>query len=168
MAIQGTYTFKGLSVPNAFVRVLSLTGGENGWTANIGVFASTVEPTPLETYTLMTPYRAGADPIGDVEDTLLSKPEYMGFVRVSPKRITRLEFLNRFTQEERVAIRTAAKNVVALEDYLALVNVAQFVDVTRADTIGGVQYLENAGLLQVGRANVILGLPPAEEPPVGE
>lgn len=75
-----------------------------------------------------------------------------------PTQLTHLEFLNRFTTPERLAIRTAAKTNVAMEDYLALVDAAEFIDLTFSDTGAGVRALEVAGLLQAGRADEILGL----------
>lgn len=156
MAITGTYSFKGLSVPNAFVNVLTAQGGEQGWIAQVSIFADSTMSSPLEQVQVGVGYRSGADPIGDLEDKLLTLPQFAGFRRVSPKRITRLEFLMKFTQPERVAIRTAAKNSVPLEDYLAMVDIATFIDITRPDTQAGVQYLESVGLIAAGRANQIL------------
>lgn len=154
MAVKGTYSFRGVDIPDIYLKVTQLVGNEQGWTATVGAFASLTEPMPLESFSKMLSYRAGVDPFGDFEDKLLQ--DYPGFVRVSPKRITQLEFLNRFTQAERVAIRTVAKTQVPIEDYLALVSAATFIDITRPDTIAGVQALETFGLIGVGRAAAIL------------
>lgn len=70
--------------------------------------------------------------------------------------MTKLEFLRRFTAEERVAIRTVAKSNVQIEDYLALLELADEVNTRDSDTRGGVQMLEAAGLLAAGRAAEIL------------
>ena len=70
--------------------------------------------------------------------------------------MTKLEFLRRFTAEERVAIRTVAKSNVQIEDYLALLELADEVNTRDRDTRGGVQMLEAAGLLAAGRAAEIL------------
>lgn len=72
--------------------------------------------------------------------------------------VSRVAFLQRFTAEERVAIRTAAQSSPAIEDYLELLNASQEVDVTHAVTVAGVQQLEAAGLLAAGRAAEILAL----------
>jgi hypothetical protein len=157
MAIKGTYNFKGLAVPDALVKIMVMSGGEDGWMVQVGIFAGT-SASPFETQQLSLGYRAGSDPLGDMEDKLLSMPEYEGFVRVSPKRLSRLEFLQRFTAEERVAIRTTAKQSVPLEDYMKMLEVANFIDVTRADTIQGVQYLEAVGLIAPGRSAEILAV----------
>jgi hypothetical protein len=72
--------------------------------------------------------------------------------------ITKLEFLERFTAEERVAIRTAAQSSIAIQDYLELVNVCDSIDLTYGTTKAGVQALENAGLIAPGRSVEILAL----------
>jgi hypothetical protein len=72
--------------------------------------------------------------------------------------LTKREFLERFTADERVAIRTAAQGSMAVQDYLELVNVSDEIDLTYATTIGGVQALEGAGLIGEGRAAEILAL----------
>lgn len=74
----------------------------------------------------------------------------------SSRILTKLEYLRRFTQDERVAIRTAAKANAVLEDYLALLELAEEVNLGDADTIAAVQMLEAAGLLAAGRAGEIL------------
>ena len=99
---------------------------------------------------------------GDLYDgTAFSKP-----VQVQDWRITKLAFLNRFTQPERLAIRTASKSSVAIEDYIAMVTEAKWIDLNRPDTRGGVLALEDATLLAPGRALVILDAPvqPYERP----
>jgi hypothetical protein len=70
--------------------------------------------------------------------------------------LTKLEYLRRFTQDERVAIRNAAKVNAVLEDYMALLDLAQEINLDDPDTIAGVQMLEAAGLLNAGRAQEIL------------
>jgi hypothetical protein len=154
MAVKGTYNFRGMSIPDIYLKVIAINGNDSGWNAQVGAYAILDGSDPIETFFKTFSYRAGVDPFGDIEEKLLT--DFPGFVRVSPKRITRLEFLQRFTPEERVAIRTAAKESVLLEDYLELVALATFIDVTRADTIAGVQQLELLGLIGVGRAGEIL------------
>jgi hypothetical protein len=72
--------------------------------------------------------------------------------------VSRLAFMQRFTAEERVAIRTAAQSSPAIEDYLQMLNVSEQVDLTHALTVSGVQQLEAAGLIAAGRAAEILAL----------
>ena len=72
--------------------------------------------------------------------------------------LTRLQFRNRFSQAEKVAIYTAAEQVIAIKVWLDDLMVVEFVDLTAPETIAGVQGLEQAGLLAAGRANEILGV----------
>lgn len=73
-------------------------------------------------------------------------------------KLTKLEFLNRMTSAERIAIRAAAAQSPAIHDYMAMLDAAQDVDLTDPRTIGGVQALEAAGLIGEGRAAEILAL----------
>lgn len=82
---------------------------------------------------------------------------------VQPKRrLTKLEYMNRFTDLELAAIYTAAKSIVAVEVWLAKFNATTpdpdgtAVDLSDPRTIAGVQALEAAGLLEAGRAAEIL------------
>lgn len=70
---------------------------------------------------------------------------------------TKLEYLRRFTQDERIAIRVAAKQVPQLEDYLALLELASEVRSDDPDIVAALAMLEAAGLIGVGRATEILG-----------
>lgn len=72
--------------------------------------------------------------------------------------LTKLEFLNRFTAEERIGIRAAAQASPAIADYLAMLDAAQDVSLIDPRTIGGAQALEAAGLIGAGRAAEILAL----------
>lgn len=92
--------------------------------------------------------------------------------------LTRLEFRQRFTEAEKIAIELASLDnsaapmaqrqmAAALRVYLADLAAANFVDLTRPDTIAGVQRLEQFGILAPGRAAEILALPAEEWPPVG-
>ena len=92
-------------------------------------------------------------------------------------RITRLAFRNRFTQAEKVALELAAldnpaasaaarQQSAALRSYLKDLDAATFVDLTRPDTVAGVQTLEAGALIAAGRASAILTDPiqPHERP----
>lgn len=78
-------------------------------------------------------------------------------------RITRLGFLDRFTDAEAVAIDLASigatVQAAGLRRYLHKVNSATHIDLARADLQAGVQALEAAGLLAAGRAEQILTAP---------
>jgi hypothetical protein len=84
------------------------------------------------------------DPDGVIEGT------------VTGRTMTKLEYLRRFTAEERITIRTVAKTNPMLEDYMALMELASEIDTADADTKAGVQMLESVGLLAPGRATEIL------------
>ena len=76
--------------------------------------------------------------------------------QAGPSTMTKLEYLRRFTTEERVAIRAAATQNPVLADYLALMELAQEINTGDADTVAAVTMLEQAGLLAAGRANEVL------------
>lgn len=88
------------------------------------------------------------------EEQLMSQP-----VITPSQRITRLAFMQRFTQAERVAIRQAAKTAPEIEDYLAMVDAATFIDLARPDTISSVNALASAELLTPARAVEIISQP---------
>lgn len=83
-----------------------------------------------------------------VEDAVLPAP--------TSRVMTKLEYLRRFTQAERIAIREAAKVSPVLEDYLQLLELATEINTGDADTIAAVTMLEQAGLIGTGRAQEIL------------
>jgi hypothetical protein len=72
------------------------------------------------------------------------------------RTMTKLEYLRRFTQEERITIRTVAASNPVLADYMALLELAQEVDTNDPDTQAAVQMLEGAGLIAAGRGVEIL------------
>jgi hypothetical protein len=82
--------------------------------------------------------------------------------RTVDMRITKLAFKQRFTADERIAIRNAAAVDPQIYDFEDLVNAATYIDLSRADTIAAVSAIEQAGLIGSGRAVEILG-PPINE-----
>lgn len=78
---------------------------------------------------------------------------------IEPIRITKLAFKQRLTQTERIAIRAAASSNPVVYDFLDILDSATFVDLQRQDTIDGINAMESAGLLAVGRATEILNAP---------
>ena len=72
------------------------------------------------------------------------------------RTLTKLEYLRRFTVDERVAIRAAAEQNAVLADYLQLMELAQDINTGDADTIAAVTMLEQAGLIAAGRAQEVL------------
>lgn len=74
-------------------------------------------------------------------------------VTQDPTRIiTKREYLVRFTQAERIAIRTAAKSSVELDDYLALLENSEEIDLDDEDLIKCLSTLEAATLIAEGRS----------------
>ena len=73
-----------------------------------------------------------------------------------PRTITKLEYLRRFTTDERVAIRAAAVANPVLDDYLKLMELAQEINLDDPDTVAAVLMLEQVGLIAAGRAAEVL------------
>lgn len=68
--------------------------------------------------------------------------------------ITKLQFLRRFTAEERIAIRASSDPIIV--DFMALLDLAEEVRVDDPDTTAAVAYLTAMGLLAAGRDAEIL------------
>lgn len=75
-------------------------------------------------------------------------------------QMSKLQFLRLFTPVERIAIRSSRDPIVA--DFLQLLDIASEVQLTDDDTVAGVRYLEQQGLLTAGRSAEILGLTEAQ------
>lgn len=75
---------------------------------------------------------------------------------VALRVLSKLDYLKRFTQAERIAIRTLGQTNDTVNDYIELMNAAVVVRLDDPDTVGGVNALESAGALAVGRAAEIL------------
>ena len=77
-----------------------------------------------------------------------------------PRHITRLAFLNRFTDDEAISIDLASigatVQAAGLRRYMNKVNAATFIDLAGPDTRAGVQALEAGEVLAAGRAAEIL------------
>lgn len=74
-----------------------------------------------------------------------------------PVRIlTKLQYMNRFTDEELAGIYAAAKSVVQVEIWLEKFKLASEIDLDDQRTVAGVQALEASGLIAAGRAAEIL------------
>lgn len=71
-------------------------------------------------------------------------------------RISKVAFMDRFTDQELVAIYSAAKQSVAVEIWLDRFKLSEFIDLADGRTASGVHSLESAGLLGAGRAAQIL------------
>ena len=79
------------------------------------------------------------------------------------RNVSRKAFLSRFTDAEAIDIDLASigatREDATVRRYLSKVNAAQHIDLADDETRTGVQALEAAGLLQPGRALVILDAP---------
>jgi hypothetical protein len=71
-------------------------------------------------------------------------------------KISRLALKLRMTVDERKGIRAAAESNADVFDFMDLLSDSTYIDLTRAETVGGVNSLETAGLLGPGRADEIL------------
>lgn len=69
---------------------------------------------------------------------------------------TKLEYLRRFTQVERISIRAAAVAVPELFDYMELLALAEEIRSDDPDIAAALAMLEGAGLIASGRAQEIL------------
>lgn len=80
-----------------------------------------------------------------------------------PRKITTLAFLSRFSDEEAVAIDLASIGATIgaamIRRYLAKVNAADHIDLTRQDLIAGLDAIEVGGLIGAGRAAEIIESP---------
>lgn len=71
-------------------------------------------------------------------------------------QLSKLQFLEAFTDDELEAIYTAAKTVVKIEIFLDKFKLAEYIDATDPKLQAGIRALELGGLLVTGRANEIL------------
>ena len=74
--------------------------------------------------------------------------------------ITKLAFRERFTTAEMTAIFAAAATNFTLQAIIGNQQLATYVDLTRSDTIAGVNYLVYENLITSARATAILTTPP--------
>ncbi len=72
------------------------------------------------------------------------------------RRMSKLDYLRLFTQEERVAIRAAGKVDTVVEDYLHLLGLTDEVNTGDAEVGEALAMMETAGLLAAGRRNEVL------------
>ena len=111
-------------------------------------------------------------PIESLDTALIGQrwnPEAQAFEPGPPppvpteRNVSRKAFLSRFTDAEAIEIDLASigatREAATVRRYLSKVNAAQHIDLADDETRTGVQALEAAGLLQPGRALVILDAP---------
>jgi hypothetical protein len=78
-------------------------------------------------------------------------------IRRDAAKLSKLEFLRKFTPQERIAIREASKTDPVIFDAMEMVNLAEFISLTDQDTINMVGYFAQQGLLAPNRIQEILG-----------
>lgn len=113
--------------------------------------------------------------IGDVDGFLQEYSEYdyntmkadeLRARQPKGEHLTRLAFLNRFTDAEAIALDLASigatVEAAAFRRYINKVNASTFIDTKREDTRAGVQHLESIGIIGAGRALEILDAPITE------
>ena len=99
------------------------------------------------------PGKTDEDVLADIAAAQAAPPQTP--VAASAK-LTKLEFMNRFTLEELAAIYTAAKANVLVEVWMDKLKLASEVDLSDPATIAGVQSLAAQGLLTEARAQEVL------------
>jgi hypothetical protein len=74
----------------------------------------------------------------------------------APRRLTQTQFLDRFTDAEATAVLTASDSNAALRLFWQKMMMADWINLDDPATQGGVNALEIAGLLDSGRAAIVL------------
>lgn len=75
---------------------------------------------------------------------------------VESKKITKLAFRKRFSNQELATIYTLAKQNVSMQIYLDDLQAAKFIDLSRGDTINAINSLAQLGIISQLRAQEIL------------
>lgn len=92
-----------------------------------------------------------------------SEKQFIVSTLITNRYITLLAFISRFTDEEAIDIDLASQgttvDAATLRRYQNKINAAKFIDLDLTETRNGVLALESVGLLEPGRALVILDTP---------
>jgi len=70
--------------------------------------------------------------------------------------LTKFQFISRFTTEERITIMGLAKTNSAISDWMELFKLTEEINLNDPKTKGGIEMLEQGGIIEVGRADEIL------------
>lgn len=109
----------------------------------------------VHAYTADQPSHVGIYPFGQYNH--IPQP---AVVEPVVREVSGVSYLRRFTQSERIAIRTAASQSAILDDYLKLLDATiqqgGIVNLDDDDTVTAVNLLEQAELIAAGRAAEIL------------
>ena len=97
--------------------------------------------------------------LANEEDSIAEKAEAERLIaskKAQHKSLTRLEFLNRFTTQERIQLRVAEAEDPVIADLFDMIRVAEFIDTSDKSTIDGINYLVVGEYLSEARAKEIL------------
>lgn len=118
--------------------------------ALIRVSSDPIDPEPGQQVIL----RAGDMP--DLERNYWH-PGSMAFIEKNTSRIiTKLAFMRRFTNTERVAIYSAEKNDINVSVWMDMFRLAQEINLDDPDLVQGIQLFELAGIIGQGRSAEVL------------
>jgi hypothetical protein len=81
-------------------------------------------------------------------------PSSLAFVKNSIRALSKIEFLTRFTMQERIAARSSVDPII--KDMLSLIDLAEFINLDDPNTQQAVGYLAMVGILTNERATEIL------------
>jgi hypothetical protein len=101
----------------------------------------------------------------DPSDGSFSAPEIVSVAQPAPDygtKISRVALKLRMTATERKTIRAAAEANADVYDFMDLLSDSTHIDLTRPETVQGIQTLEAVELLGEGRADEILTTPVTE------
>lgn len=92
------------------------------------------------------------------DHTPVVEPPVLPAEPVAPigRRMSKLDYLRLFTQEERIAIRAAGKINTVVEDYLHLLELTDEVNTGDAEVGEALAMMEAGGLLAAGRREEVL------------
>jgi len=100
---------------------------------------------------------AGTFP-SEINSVLMTETEITQFDARDRIKLTRLQFLNRFTPTELVTIEIAAETSPGIRVLQRKQDAAEYISVEDPNTIEGIQLLVSLGLLTTERATTILTL----------
>lgn len=124
--------------------------------------AITRELIAISDFDLPTPEDGSCTEVPDVTKTDLENmynwnPDTCSFdLKPADRILTKLQYMNRFTDTELATIYTVAKTNVAVEIWLEKFKLSSEINLDDPRTVGGVQALEQFGLIGTGRAAEIL------------
>lgn len=104
----------------------------------------------------VTRYAASGPVAGDFPFTEFEHTEFSDdiepVIAPPPGQISKLAYMERFTDDELTAIYGAAKVSMAVAVWLEKFKLAEFIDLSDPRTLAGLQALESNGLIGPGRA----------------